>query len=97
MISDTHYAMLMARDFFQTFVPHRRIIDAHKEIEVVLALSVDSRDAVDTLVDKALKAGAREADEPKDHGFMYERAFEDLDGHAWQIFHMDASQLPQSA
>lgn len=97
VISETHSAMLMDRAFFQGFVPHRRIIDAHKEIEVVLALSVDNREGVDTLVEAALKAGAREADEPKDHGFMYERAFEDLDGHAWQIFHMDMSQVPQNA
>jgi hypothetical protein len=33
--------------------------------------------------------------EIQDHGFMYGRDFEDLDGHIWEAFWMDVSQMPK--
>jgi predicted lactoylglutathione lyase len=30
---------------------------------------------------------------PQDHGFMYLRSFYDLDGHHWEILHMDESAV----
>ena len=41
------------------------------------------------MVAKALSAGGREPMEAKDYGFMYQRGFQDLDGHLWEIAHMD--------
>ena len=41
------------------------------------------------VVAKALSAGGREPMEAKDYGFMYQRGFEDLDGHLWEVVHMD--------
>lgn len=41
------------------------------------------------LVDKALAAGASEPQPARDLGFMYQRGFQDLDGHLWEIAHMD--------
>jgi predicted lactoylglutathione lyase len=61
---------------------------------VLTALGCASRAEVDRIVDRALEAGGSPAREPKDHGFMYERAFEDLDGHIWEIFWMDESAIP---
>jgi uncharacterized protein len=40
-------------------------------------------------VKKAFDAGARNYKQPHDYGFMYQHAFEDLDGHIWEIFWMD--------
>ena len=37
---------------------------------------------------RAVKAGGKPFREPKDHGFMYEHAFEDPDGHVWELLHM---------
>jgi uncharacterized protein len=51
--------------------------------------SVAERDDVDTVFAAALAAGATEAEGPEDHGFMYTRAFFDLDGHGWQIMWMN--------
>ena len=56
-----------------------------------------SRDEVDTVSDAALAAGATQADEAEDHGFMYSRSFFDLDGHGWQIMWMDQAAAEQSA
>ena len=41
----------------------------------------------------AFGAGARRYKEPKDHGFMYEWGFEDLDGHIWEHMWMDPKAL----
>ena len=90
MWSDTITVMLLSHEFYATFTP-KRIIDAKTESGALLCLSFDSRDDVDAHVAKALKAGGRELHEPQDHGFMYGRAFEDLDGHGWESMWMDAA------
>jgi predicted lactoylglutathione lyase len=30
----------------------------------------------------------------EDYGWMYLKSFEDLDGHMWEIAHMDESKMP---
>ena len=94
VISDDIYAMLLTHSKFREFT-RKEIADATKTTEVLTALSMDSREQVNALVDKALAAGATPAREPADHGFMFERSFNDLDGHIWEIFYMDMSAFPQ--
>jgi len=93
VINDSTSVMLASEPFFSTLtkVP---ITDARKATEALLALSLDSRAEVDELVRSAVAAGATEGHDPEDSGFMYQRAFVDLDGHQWGVLHMDASQLP---
>ncbi len=71
----------------------KKICDAAKSKEVLVALTVGSRKAVDELVDKALQAGAKEPRAPEDHGWMYGRSFQDLDNHIWEPFYMDMKAL----
>ncbi|MCS5732399.1 VOC family protein [Herbiconiux daphne] len=92
VISDTIYAMLLTEPFYQTFTS-KQIADARTTSEALLALGVESREAVDTLVDKALAVGATEPREAQDHGFMYSRAFDDLDGHGWEVVWMDPATV----
>ncbi len=87
IIADNIFAMLLVKPFFESFIS-KPMADAHKTAEVILALSADSRAAVDVLVDKAIAAGAREPRPTQDLAFMYQRGFEDLDGHLWEVFHM---------
>lgn len=93
VISDTIYVMLLVEPFFQGFT-RKPLCDARTHTEVLLCLSVDSRSDVDAMVAKALAAGAREPMEAKDYGFMYQRGFEDLDGHLWEVVHMDENGPP---
>lgn len=86
--SDGIHVMLLDRDFYATFTP-KRIIDAKTEGGVLLALSFDDRAGVDAITQAALAAGGRELHDPEDEGYMYSRAFEDLDGHGWGPFTMD--------
>ncbi len=89
IVDEDHiYVMLLVEKFFSTFTP-KPIADATKSTEVLLCLSCDSRAAVDALVKKALAAGGSTPNEAKDHGFMYQHGFQDLDGHLWELMWMD--------
>ncbi len=88
VVSDSIYVMLLVEPFFQTFT-RQPLCDARRQTEVITCLSATSRAAVDQLVDKALAAGASEPMPARDYGFMYQRGFQDLDGHLWEIAHMD--------
>lgn len=89
---DAIHVMLLTEPFFKTFIPSRAIADAKNSTEVLVCLSCSSDQEVKDLVAKASKAGGKPAREPKDHGFMYEHAFEDPDGHMWELVHMKGQQ-----
>ena len=91
ILGDNLFAMLLVEPYFQTFI-EKDVSDAHRTTEVLLAVPVGSREAVDALVEKALAAGAKEPRPARDYGFMYQRSYDDLDGHTWEVFHM--SQMP---
>lgn len=93
VISDTIYVMLLVEPFFQGFT-RKTICDARTHTEAILCLSAESRAGVDALADKAIAAGGRETLEAKDYGFMYQRSFQDPDGHQWEIVHMDDAATP---
>ncbi|QOY93394.1 glyoxalase/bleomycin resistance/extradiol dioxygenase family protein [Massilia sp. UMI-21] len=89
IVSQDIYVMLLAEAFFQGFT-HKPVADARHSTEVLLCLSCDSRAAVDALAAKALDAGGALPNPPKDHGFMYQHGFEDLDGHLWELAYMES-------
>lgn len=92
VISDDIYAMLLTHAKFGEFTK-KQIADATKVTEVLTCLSVDSKDEVDRLSGAALKAGGTEAREPLDYGFMFNRAFDDPDGHIWEVVWMDEAAM----
>ena len=93
---DSFSVMLLTHGFCASFLGSKTISDAHTTTEVLNALELDSREAVDTFFDKAIAAGGKKTIETYDHGFMYGRDFEDLDGHIWEAFWMDVSQMPKA-
>lgn len=95
VISEDNYAMLLTEPFFKTFTK-KEIINAKKSTEVLIALSSASKEDVNKMLTSALAAGAKEANEPQDHGFMFGRSFEDLDGHIWEVFWMDPKMVQKS-
>ena len=92
VLGDDNYAMLLTEPFFKTFTK-RELCDPSRQIEALIALSCESRTEVDELLKKALAAGGTPAAEPQDHGFMYSRAFLDVDGHQWEPFWMDPAHV----
>jgi uncharacterized protein len=95
VLSDTLFVMLLTHDKWAQFTS-KPIADAHRASEVMLALSADDRGEVDTIVAAAGANGGKADVNPlQDHGFMYSRNFEDVDGHVWEIVHMDMSKMQQ--
>lgn len=93
VIDERIHAMLLTHEKFRGFAPHP-VADARQATEVLVGLSCESRRAVDETVRKAVAAGATGFRDPEDHGFMYGHAFQDLDGHVWELVWMDPAAIP---
>jgi Predicted lactoylglutathione lyase len=92
MVVDANiFVMLLTHARFRDFI-NGEISDATTNTEVLTALSTDSRAEVDDMLARALAAGAKPWKPIMDMGFMYGCSFQDLDGHVWEIIHMDQSQ-----
>ena len=87
IVGDGRYVMLLAENFFSTFT-HKPVCDARSATEVLVCLGCDSRAEVDDLVARARAAGGSVPRDAQDHGFMYAHAFEDPDGHIWELVYM---------
>jgi predicted lactoylglutathione lyase len=95
--SDSIHVMLLTHDKFSQFTP-LPIADAKAGSEVLLALSADSRESVDSTVERAVTAGGTADPAPKqDYGVMYGRSVADPDGHIWEIMWMDSAAAEQGA
>jgi predicted lactoylglutathione lyase len=92
IVGEDIFVMLLVEKFFKTFTK-KEICDTSKNTEVIVALSVEGREKVDQMINRAIEAGGRESREPQDHGWMYGRSFEDINGHIWEIIYMDESTL----
>jgi len=91
--SDAIFVMIMSHEKFKTFTK-KPIADTQSHIAGLFALSVESVNQVNEIVENGLKAGGTEPMPMTDYGFMQLRRIEDLDGHTWEIFFMDPTQIP---
>ena len=89
IIRENTFVMLVTQHFFQSGLPGKQIVDSAENVESIVALSLDSRAAVDRRTDLAIAAGASAVSEPNDSGFIYSRNFQDLDGHVWVFNFLD--------
>jgi hypothetical protein len=94
VVSEDIFVMLLTHDKFKTFTP-KEICDATKSTEVLVCLSLESRERVGEMVRKAVAAGGSTYNDAQDHGFMYAHGFQDLDGHIWELIYMEPSALDQ--
>jgi predicted lactoylglutathione lyase len=70
------------------------VADPASGTSVINCLSAESREQVDDIVARALKAGGRPWKPIMDEGPMYGGSFQDVDGHVWEVPHMDMTQQP---
>ena len=97
VFSEAIYVMLLAHGKWASFTK-KPIPDAHVTCEVMLAISAESREAVSAMADAAARAGGvADINPSQEHGFMFSRSFEDLDGHVWEPYWMDMGSLPTQA
>lgn len=84
-VSQGTLLMLVTKESFET-AAKRQIADAATTAELVLAIEVANREAVDAIVGKAVEYGAPEIDKAFEHEGMYTRIIRDLDGHQLNVF-----------
>jgi predicted lactoylglutathione lyase len=95
--SDTIHVMILTHDKFRQFTP-RPIADAKSASELLICLSADSRESVDSAVESAEANGGTADPAPKqDYGVMYGRSVADPDGHIFEIMWMDAAAAERGA
>ena len=95
--SDSIHVMILTHDKFSQFTP-RPIADARNGSEVLLCLSSDSRESVDSTLERAVAAGGTADPSPKqDYSVMYGRSVADPDGHIWEIMWMDPAAAERGA
>jgi uncharacterized protein len=92
IVNNDIFVMLLVEKFFKTFTK-KEICDTTKDTEVIVALSTESREKVDQMINKVIEAGGKEHRKPQDHGWMYGRSFEDINGHLWEVIYMDKNVL----
>ena len=84
--------MVLTKEYFATFTD-KPIVDPKTHAQVLIAISRDSREAVDAIVEAGVANGGTEPGEAKDYGFMYSRDLEDPDGNGIEFVFME----PQAA
>jgi predicted lactoylglutathione lyase len=93
--SETINFMLLTEAKWRTFTT--RPISPKGSSQVMLALTCESREAVDAMAAAAAANGGLADINPiEDHGFMYTRDLADPDGHALGAMWMDVSAAPGS-
>jgi predicted lactoylglutathione lyase len=94
LVGEDAYFMLVTRERFGEFRA-KPLADAATQTEAIYAVSAETREEVDDLVEKALAEGGSPAKEPMDQGFMYGRSFHDPDGHHFEVIWMDPKVLDE--
>jgi hypothetical protein len=95
--SDAIIFQLMSRDYFETYAT-RPLADARASNAMLIALSRDSREEVDAMVEAAAAhGGTADVRPPQDMGFLYVRTFEDPDGHVFEPAWMDMAAFTEAA
>jgi uncharacterized protein len=93
VLSETISVMLLTHAKWRTFT--NRPIPGPESSEVMLAVSCDSREAVDAMnAAAAANGGTADVNPKQDYGFMYNRNLADPDGHVWEAMWMDPSAIP---
>lgn len=91
MFSDSIGVMLLTHEHYSQFTT-RPIGDPKRDSQMLVALTADSKDEVNAVVEKGVAAGGRADPNPtQDLGFMFNRHIEDPDGNVWEFLWMNPS------
>jgi hypothetical protein len=90
--------MLLTRDFYKKFVPGKEVIDQSKTSGVLIALNLESKEAVQEFADTAKANGGDYfvAEPNKDLDFMFGLEVTDLDGNQLEPVWMNPDFNPQA-
>ena len=86
--------MLFEETTFKDFTQHE-ITNTKESSEVLFSFDAESKEAVDEMSEKVLKAGGLIFGKPGGNEWLYGFGFTDPDGHRWNVLHMDMSKMPK--
>jgi hypothetical protein len=87
--------MLFDENTFQSFTKNA-LPDTRQSTEILISFDAENRDEIDETARKVFEAGGTIFSEPMEiQGWMYGFGFADLDGHRWNMLHMDMSAMPK--
>jgi len=87
--------MLFEEPAFKGFT-NTEVADTKQGTEVLLSFDAQSKEEVDAMAQKAIEAGGKTDHKPYEmQGWMYGCVFTDIDGHKWNVLHMDYSKMPK--
>jgi uncharacterized protein len=85
---DNVYFMVLTKEYFASFTEKEKV-DPKTSAHALIAMSRDSREDVDRVIEAGIAAGGTAPGEAQDLGFMYTRDLEDPDGNGIQFLWMD--------
>lgn len=90
--TDEIYVMLLKHDFYKNFLRGKEIADTAKTSGVLLALSLDSKEAVQQFADTAKQNGGDyyQVNMGAPENMMFGLEVQDPDGHSWEPVWMSA-------
>jgi hypothetical protein len=94
-VLDDHIFVALLKEPHFKAITNSEVADGSKTHEMLIAISMETKEEVDVLVENAVAAGGLELHDPKDYGWIYGRTFADLDHHQWNVFYMNASAMPK--
>ncbi|TNC48967.1 lactoylglutathione lyase [Rubellimicrobium rubrum] len=95
VVSEQIHIMLLLREYFATFTP-RPMGEPARDTSVLIALSRDSREAVEAFMQAGLKAGGTDNGKVQDFDFMYGRSISDPDGNVLEPMWMDVTAFERT-
>ena len=95
VVSENIHLMILTREKFAGFSP-RPVGDPSRDTSVLVAMSRDSREAVDVFMEAGLRAGGTDNDKVQDFGVMYGRSISDPDGNVLEPMWMDVATFERS-
>lgn len=87
--------MMVAQRDFETYASHQ-ISDTQKGSELLVSVDAPDWAYVDEIAGKVKGAGGTIFSGPQEiQGWMYGMGFIDLDGHRWNVVHLDWENMPK--
>ena len=85
--------MLFQEDAFKNFTKNE-LTDTSQSSEVLISFDAETKVEVDEMANKVETAGGHIFGKPEEiQGWMYGCGFTDIDGHRWNMLHMDTAKI----
>jgi predicted lactoylglutathione lyase len=99
MWGDSIFVMLLTRDFYKSFLRGKDVADPEKVSGVLLAIAMESKEAVQKFADTAKENGGDyfKTDSGVSEDMMFGYEVTDLDGNQWEPVWMNTDLNPQAS